>query len=385
MIKLHILNWGMGVESTAILLRWIFEPETRPFEDWSQLIICVAQTGDEFPETKHLCETYILPLLRQLRVRLVQVGKAGPYRGDGYVVLSDTREPYEMHIRDERIHSLSSNMLMDGWSQRVGRPHICAVRWKGEVLDYWIADNIFEAFGPYLGYNSEETGRMKDAQDYGCRGNEFLFPLIMWGWTRERCAQYIFEKLGVHWHRSCCVFCPFQRKEVAIMHYSANQEAAAYALWVEFNAMAMNPRMILFARHSARSICEEGNLHQAIARFEEMCDETRWAMYRVRRIYRKVGAKGTTVNSARNVETLAVGTRAEMEERVLELAQAGNYPVVRDSHLRCYSHIRDDENKVYPAIEGFWVASPNLIRDKCHLKTFDLDWRKLVQTLSQAA
>lgn len=25
-----ILSWGMGVESTAILVRWLLDPETRP-------------------------------------------------------------------------------------------------------------------------------------------------------------------------------------------------------------------------------------------------------------------------------------------------------------------------------------------------------------------
>ena len=29
---IHILNYGMGVESTAILLRWMLEPCSRDFE-----------------------------------------------------------------------------------------------------------------------------------------------------------------------------------------------------------------------------------------------------------------------------------------------------------------------------------------------------------------
>jgi len=27
----HVLNYGMGIESTAILLRWILEPKSRNF------------------------------------------------------------------------------------------------------------------------------------------------------------------------------------------------------------------------------------------------------------------------------------------------------------------------------------------------------------------
>jgi hypothetical protein len=41
-----ILSYGMGVESTAILLRWLEEPDT--FEvDLGKLIVVVAMTGDE--------------------------------------------------------------------------------------------------------------------------------------------------------------------------------------------------------------------------------------------------------------------------------------------------------------------------------------------------
>ena len=43
-----ILSYGMGVESTGILVRWILEPATRDFE-LSELIVVTAQTGQEFP------------------------------------------------------------------------------------------------------------------------------------------------------------------------------------------------------------------------------------------------------------------------------------------------------------------------------------------------
>src|SRR5689334_3007279 len=45
-----ILSLGMGVESVAILVRWIMEPETRPcpLED---LIVITAMVGDEYDDT----------------------------------------------------------------------------------------------------------------------------------------------------------------------------------------------------------------------------------------------------------------------------------------------------------------------------------------------
>ena len=64
----HLLSLGMGLESVAILLRWLFEPESRDFS-LEQLIVLVAQTGDEYSSTGKLIETYILPLMRQFRIR----------------------------------------------------------------------------------------------------------------------------------------------------------------------------------------------------------------------------------------------------------------------------------------------------------------------------
>lgn len=442
-MKFHILNWGMGVESTAIILLWIFFPHTRPFKHWNQLIIITAQTGDEFWETKYLCETFILPLLRKLGVRLVQAAKHGSRKEDGYTLLSDTCEPYEMFIEGD--HKLSDNMLTDGWIPRVGRPHICAMRWKGEVLDALIADIITAIqrsldilslwvlcqwvyvtrfllkqphwnglflfvpkarqtvfwyrylcfisevrntiqIGPYLGYNVEEIKRMKDSQDYGCHGAKFLYPLIEQGLTRDDCVELIYWLLGVRWRKSCCRFCPFQKKSVAIAHYQSDPQSTVFALWCEFNALAMNPRMRLFERYGVMDVCKEAELESAIAKFEQWCSESKWSVYYVRRIYRQVGNPAKPrVDSARKVEAIAHGTYEEMVLWLKDLAATKNLSLTCDTHWRVYSHVRNEDEKTYPAIEGFWVVAIDQIRDKCYRKNFDQDWRKLcLQFVDQA-
>ncbi|MGB3612803.1 MAG: hypothetical protein WBA10_03350 [Elainellaceae cyanobacterium] len=403
----HILNWGMGVESTAILLLWIFYPDTRPFTNWNQLIIIVAQTGDEFPETQYLCETYILPLLRELGIRLVQVAKTGLAKADGYTLLADTRKPCEVFIEGD--YKLSDNMLINGWVPRVSRPHICAIRWKGEVLDALVGDLIAAIclsmdvlallcrlersrfgwqyalwllaarddiqIGPYLGYNSDETKRVKDCQDYGCHGSTFLYPLVERGMNREACYDLIQQTIGVRWRKSCCRFCPFPRREVAIAHYQGDPQSAAFALWCEYNALAMNSRMRLFERYSVRDICREAGLEEAVAQFEQRCADSLWAVYYVRRIYRHVGNPARPrVDAARKVETLATGTQAEMLAWLEELAEVKALLLSFDSHYRVYSHIRDEENKAYPALEGFWVAAPAVIRDNPDISPRGRSW-----------
>jgi transposase len=63
----------MGVDSTALLLRWLHDPDSRDF-DLDQLIVITAMTGDEFPDTRpdwdHTCAvegTFLLPYLCLMR------------------------------------------------------------------------------------------------------------------------------------------------------------------------------------------------------------------------------------------------------------------------------------------------------------------------------
>jgi hypothetical protein len=65
---IHILNYGLGVENTAILLRWMLEENTQSF-DLSELLVLTDQTGCEFEDTKELVETRIFPLMRESEIR----------------------------------------------------------------------------------------------------------------------------------------------------------------------------------------------------------------------------------------------------------------------------------------------------------------------------
>ena len=106
-----VLSYGMGVDSTALLLRWLRDKRSRdfPLED---LICLSAQTGDEFADTQRLVETHILPLMRQYRIRYVQIARVGPLQGDGVTVLDDSREPTRLYINGA--FKLSQELLGNG-------------------------------------------------------------------------------------------------------------------------------------------------------------------------------------------------------------------------------------------------------------------------------
>jgi hypothetical protein len=92
-----VLSYGMGTESSAILLRWLHDPATRDF-DLRDLVVLTSMTGDEFPDTGRLVTTHVLPRLRAAHVRLVQVARAGPRQADGVIILDDSRAPSVLYL-----------------------------------------------------------------------------------------------------------------------------------------------------------------------------------------------------------------------------------------------------------------------------------------------
>lgn len=88
----------MGVESSALLLRWADDGSSRDFDLAEDLIVITAHTGDEYPDSGMLVESHILPRLRAHRIRYVQVARGGHLEADGIVILSDTRSPREVHL-----------------------------------------------------------------------------------------------------------------------------------------------------------------------------------------------------------------------------------------------------------------------------------------------
>ena len=62
-----------------------------------------------------------------------------------------------------------------------------------------------------FGFNSDELYRVERTQQYDSPIRVSHFPLVLWGWNRQRCHDYIYEKLGVAWRKSACRYCPFAR------------------------------------------------------------------------------------------------------------------------------------------------------------------------------
>ncbi len=354
-----VLNYGMGVDSSVIVHRVLTDPSVRDFP-LSDLIVLSAQTGDEFPDTKRVVETHMLPLLRKYGVRYVQVARKGPAKADGIGVLSDTRKPSVLHT--EGIYRLSEELQTAGTIPPVMNRE-CSMKSKGVVNDTWLAANVDGAFRQLMGFNADEEGRIEKDSCYGGDNRNAEYPLMQWGWGREVCEQYLRDAFGIEWPKSCCSFCPFTRGKPPILaRYREMPSQAAQALMLEHVSMAMNPRMTLYVHGSLMDhLVEDGN-GEAVRLFEEGLGVLPFALYRVRRLYKKKG------DAARKVEVLRTGTKDEVENLLQTTYEGATYEA---QSWRAY--LRRREPQVYPTAEDMVVAAPALTREKCRGK-FDENW-----------
>lgn len=393
------LSWGMGVESSAILARWIMEPESRDFP-LDRLTVITAQTGDEWSDTKALCEEYMFPLLRAHGVRLVQVARAGHLEEDGIEVLDDTREPYTLYI--DGAYKLSDELALSGTVPTFGGVHKCALKFKAFVLESWLAAET--EGGPYrhaFGFNSEERGRVERSNEYNLevpksgprmafgfnadegsrieRASEYdsmrrvaFFPLMDWGWDRARCVEYLLNLFGVEWLKSACVQCPFVKlTEESVGRMRRAPAEIAKALLLEYRALCLNPRATLYSGRSLMSVIERDGNDAALGAFYEGLETLTFGLYRVRRIYT---AKG---KAYRCVELLGSGDRTEaarlFEERAAALGLEG-----RVEHDIAYGYALEREEGVYPTREEFYVTAPADVAPKARygFPWFEQKWDK---------
>lgn len=389
---LVVLSLGMGVDSVAILLRWLRDPTSRSF-DLRDLIVITAMTGDEFSSTARLMREHLIPLMNEHGVRFVQVARKGHSTRDGIAILSDSTSTDELHI--DGVYKLSQEFLRNGTHQPVGGCRKCSQKQKGHVLDSVLSVELHDmtmnelnkasragqvAVRPYIhviGFSADELKRVKKDQDYGkLPGRVAAYPLVDWKWGRDECLDYIESELGVRWEKSACGQCPFaQMSEDVQRRFRDEPELAAMSCEIEMNSLVFNNRMHLYGESADKSVFkmlrDDGNVG-ALRRFEQRIAKHEWAIWRVRRVWKAASVKseaGEVIdtdeskagNAARATEIVARGSRSDMEEL---LASKGE--VVRDSaHELARVWVRTKRTDgLYPAVEEMLVAGPVIAREK---------------------
>lgn len=212
-----------------------------------------------------------------------------------------------------------------------------------------------------FGYNRDELARADRTTTHDTIARVGFYPLIDWGWSREDCENYIFEKLGVRWQKSACVYCPFNKEAgkstpKGIERLTAHPEQTANALLVEYTSLCMNPRGALFNTKTLHSIVLNSEQLQAIAAFEETLSRIEYGLYEVKRIYSGPGS------AARSVIQIAKGSRLEMSAKFEQYVKKLKLKSRSERGIN-YGYFAE-RGEHYPAIEGFLVVAPSTVGTK---------------------
>jgi hypothetical protein len=364
---LVVFSYGLGLDSTAILLRWLTEPHTRDFP-LHNLICVTAHTGSEWAVTGRMVTEHVLPLMRRHQVRFIQVARKASQR-DGVTVLEDTREPRRLHLAGD--YTLAQEMFAGGTVPQSGGPRRCSARAKGWPLDQAIAQVV--GGRPYrhvIGFEVNETRRRDKDRTYNTDQRTGEYPLIDWEWDRDRCADFVRQVLGVDFPKSACSFCPFSLasaagRERTLHRFAEDPQTGVEALLMEHAAVSLNERQGLIAgRRLYDLIARTPGQARVLEVLEERLDRERWAVYEVQRILRpKAGSPDTVANGVRRVVAVANGSRAEMRTALGTIALHEGLGVDGSDvrHPRVWKRRRGIH---LPAAEWFYTLSPATAHDK---------------------
>lgn len=298
-MRTTVLSYGLGADSTAILLKFLAEPAAyglRP--DLSDLVILHSVTGNEWPDSLDYVARHVLPLLRARNVRLVQVARGGHLESAGIVVLSDTRQPLRIHARGPWV--LSEDLTAAGTVPTVAKgTRTCSAKAKGFVLDRWAAGEFGTApFRRVIGYHYGELRRADDDTRIQRRRNrdagrticDPYYPLIEERMARAQVEAYVLGHCGEPIKKSYCTICCFSGICASRKDHEERLRAfpylAADALRLEYAAMALNENSSLYASTSLyRNLTQDERNQPVLDAFEASLDQAHFGLFEVRRVY----------------------------------------------------------------------------------------------------
>ncbi|MEW1700783.1 hypothetical protein [Streptomyces sp. NPDC091278] len=277
-----VLSYGLGADSTCILLRFLAAPLDYGLEpDLSDLIVVHAVTGDEWDDSLSYVDRLVLPILAARKVRTVQIARAGRRDCDGVVILEDTRTP--RRIWPAGPWRLSAELRAAGTVPQMARGRrTCSIRFKGWVLDAWAAHEFgATSFRRVIGYHAGEAGRAdKDTQiqdginvGAGRIVCEPYYPLIDTdGMDRLAVEAYVHSRLGEKIRKSYCAQCPFSLTCAARDRHEErlreHPDAACAVLMMEYTSQALNEKVALYGDRSLyRQLAEDERNDSILSRF----------------------------------------------------------------------------------------------------------------------
>lgn len=180
-----IVSYGAGVDSTAMLIGL---KQKGISVDW----IMFSDTGGERPETYAYIQYFNIWL-----------------RKNGFpeitVVRYRTKEGVELTLEQDVINNQTLPAIAFGWKT-------CSQKFKVAPVDKFLKTYVIQGdVKPikFVGFEAGEERRMKPDPN-GIYENKY--PLITWGWSRNKCKEVIEAEGLCLPPKSSCFFCPNMKK-----------------------------------------------------------------------------------------------------------------------------------------------------------------------------
>ncbi|MEV5358189.1 hypothetical protein [Streptomyces sp. NPDC052693] len=375
-----VINWGLGVDSTAYLARMLTDPAAHGI-DLERTVVLYMATGSEWPETRMLVEEFMLPLLREHGVRLVQLSRSGQLKAAGITVLDDSRHPQRLFTRGP--WTLWDELESVGTVPQQAGTRKCSLRAKGEVGDRWLIPVMGgRPFRQIMGFNVDEPGRcFGDAAASKIPGRTGVYPLLDWGWHRRQCEDYLLQRFGVHWPKSYCTFCCFPISMGSLPAHlermRAHPDIAGEVLRLEYTAMSLNPNAKLYGKRSLLELLDADRPEDraCLEAFERELDMP-WALYHVRRLF-LLSETGKRRPVMRSTERVDLGRPHQLAQRLITVSERHGIDVEHDQRYgRARAWLRPRREN-WPMAEELFVTAPARVIDKQD-DAFEREWLALL-------
>ncbi|MFD9441902.1 hypothetical protein ACFWBR_27630 [Streptomyces sp. NPDC060006] len=375
-----IINWGVGADSSAYIAKMLTAPDAHGI-DLARTAVLYMATGSEWPETRLLADEFMIPLLRENGVRFVQLARNGHLQADGFTILDDSRHPEQLIARGP--WPLWDDQESVGTVPQVAGTRKCSLWAKGDVGDWWLKQ-VFggRPFRQIMGFNADEEGRrLGDQVTSKMPGRTGEFPLIDWGWNRQRCEAYLLERFGVHWPKSYCTFCCFSASMGSLPAHMermrSHPDIAGEVLRLEYTAMSLNPNAKLYGRKTLLEMFDPTRPRDraCLEAFKRELDMP-WALYHVRRLF-LLSEDGRRRPVKRSTERVDLGRPHQLARRLISISERHGVDVEHDPEYgRAQAWLRPRATG-WPMAEELFATAPARVIDKQD-KNFEKHWDALV-------
>lgn len=212
-----VASYGGGVNSTAMLIGWAKRGDRLD-------AILFADTGGETPETMAYVERFSswlwsFPNMPEIITVRKTTKREGRFRGANEVLTLE-----RMCLEQNVLPSIAYGMKS------------CSMKFKKEPQEEYIRENFpGQIVTKLIGFDAGEPHRAKESPDARYVNR---YPLIEWGWDRDKCMDVIADSGLCVPPKSSCFFCPNMSELEILRLRDRYPELLERALAMEANAVA---------------------------------------------------------------------------------------------------------------------------------------------------